>query len=142
MHLVLYEDIKRDPVGTMAGAYGFLGLKDTDFRTDHATEKFHVTGAWRLKLARPGLYRQALRLRMTVRKVPFIDGLLRRTGLIRAVRSRLRRGSERVQDREFQEPVFLPETRARIIESMRDDIDLLENILQRDLTAWKTVEKN
>jgi hypothetical protein len=141
MHLVLYEDIKRDPVDTMAGAYRFLDLEDTDFQTDHATEKFHVTGSWRLKLARPGLYRQALRLRMAVRKIPFIDNLLRRTGFVRAMRNRLRRGSERVHDRDFTEPVFLPETRARIIEAMREDIEVLEGILQRDLTAWKTVEK-
>lgn len=142
VHLILYEDIKARPLETMERAYRFLDLEDTGFRTDNATEKFHVTGSWRLKLANPRLYRQALRLRMLLMKLPLLDRMLRRTGMIRSVRTRLRKGSERVRDRDFEEPVFKPETRAGIIDGMREDIELLEDILQRDLTAWKTVERD
>lgn len=142
MHFVFYEDIKSNPLATMAEAYRFLELDDVDFQTDHATERYHVTGSWRLKLSNPRLYRQALRIRMAIQRVPFMNSLLKRTGLIRVMRNRLRRGAERVGSSEgFQEPVFLPETRARIIEDMMDDINRLEDILQRDLTLWKTVEK-
>ncbi|OPL19847.1 MAG: hypothetical protein AVO35_02415 [Candidatus Aegiribacteria sp. MLS_C] len=141
IHLVLYEDIKEDPLGIMEEAYRFLRLKDTGFRTDHATEKFHVTGSWRLKVANPGLYRQALKVSMALRKLPLLDRMLRRTGMIRSIRNMLRKGSERVRDLNFREPVYLPETRARIIEEMREDIGVLEGILRRDLSSWKTVER-
>lgn len=141
MHLILYEDIKRDPVGTMTAAYRFLELEDTGFQTDHAGEQAHVTGAWKLELANPGLYRQALRLRMALKRVRFADGLLERSGLIRVMRNRLRKGSRRVdRSDDFVEPVFTSEARARIIDEMRDDISRLEDIMERDLTSWKTVE--
>lgn len=139
VHLVLYDDIKSDPLGIMEKAYCFLGLEDTGFRTEHAKEKFHVTGAWRLEVSNPGLYRRALKLRMALKRIPAADRLLVNAGLVDKMRRFLRRGSRRVRDRAFEEPVFRPETRALIIEKMREDIELLEEILQRDLTPWKTV---
>ncbi len=140
MHLILYDDIKRDPAGVMRNAYRFLELKDLNFRTELTQRRDHATGDWSLKLSRPGIYRQALRMRMVLMRIPLVERLLRGSGAIRAMRNFLRKGSERVQgETGFAEPVLLPETRALITRRMEDDILRLQDILQRDLSSWLEV---
>lgn len=137
MHLVLFDDIRSDPQGVATGAYRFLELRDDGFHTDRALERRHATGSWGIQLARPRLYRVAILAWERMKRIPGLNRLLLSSGLPGTIRRRLRRGAQRVEAPASLDAMTLaPETRQRIIETMRTDIELLQEILGRDLTSW------
>lgn len=68
------------------------------------------------------------------RPSPALLGLLRRT-LPQPVRSRIRATLVRANDRPI--PPLAPDTRQRLLDTYRDDTLALEEILGRDLSAWR-----
>ena len=124
VHVILLDDLKRDPAGTYARTLRFLGV-DADFRADFRVH--NVAGPAPDSL----LYRawKASTLRYRIRSaVP-----QRLYSTIREQRRRRlqRRAGHRSCDR------LEPELRRRLQSDFAGEIDRLERLLDRDLAGWR-----
>jgi hypothetical protein len=128
MLILLYDDLERDPLAFMSSIYRFLGVDDA-----FVPRMLHE----RVNVARMPRSPRADRL---ARKA--VTGL-RRHGLDRAVWLAKRSGLPRVSYRVNSRPTALagqeltPERRRRLTGSFAQEIDQLEQLLDRDLGAWR-----
>lgn len=128
LHVILVDDIRRKPGRVLERLYGFLGV-DPDHRPDHLEEAVHT-----------GFLYRSRRLDRMLRIVP---DALRRLGagpLVNVVRaSGLPALVRRLNRRDPREliPPMKEETEARLRDRFREDVESLEAVLKRDLSAWK-----
>lgn len=131
IHLVWFDDIRRDAAGVLRGVHAFLGV-DPDHAPPSLAERVNERLEPRSRLVRDGL--------AAARR------LLQDTAPGRAVRGflwrwfRFHRVAEWVQSlnlRPSSAPPLDPETRARLDALYRDDILELERLTGRDLSAWR-----
>jgi hypothetical protein len=119
IRVYLYEDFVKEPHGLLADLFGFLGV-EPGFLPDMAP-RHNVSG----RVRSAGLQR------WLTRSHPFKEALKRwipeRWG--HAVISR-------VQPFNLVRADMNPETRRRLIDAYRDDIELLQNLIGRDLSHW------
>jgi Sulfotransferase family len=118
VHVVVFDDLVRDPGAAYRAALDFLGVAD-DRRTEFDAK--NVTMSHKSRLAKQviqGLF--ALRQRLPVRKfgIPVIGWL---------VSSNLGAAG-----RVSMDPAF----RAELVEYFRSDVDLLSRLLGRDFSGW------
>jgi hypothetical protein len=119
----LYDDFKANPVWVLQDIFGFLGTDDT-FVPDLSVQ-YNVGGApknraWRAFLLGLGPAASAFK--------PLVPA---------AVRPKMVDMLHRLQRRAFTQPPPLePAARAELIEIYREDILKLQDLLQRDLSAW------
>lgn len=118
LHISLFEDLRDDTLGLMAGIYAFLGVS-TGFIPD-TTHRYNVSGLIRNPLLRI-LWARMSKLRAAVR--PFFSP-----------RARYQVAEWVMQD--TVKPKFSPELRAELNEYYRDEIEQLQDLLQRDLSHW------
>lgn len=119
IRVYLYEDLDRDPEGTLADIFRFLGVDD-GFRATLAT-RHNPSG-------RPRSVR--------------LQRLLTRPHPVKEVAKSLipeewgHRLIARLQSPNLVRPPLSAETRARLIEGYREDIRRLEDLIGRDLSHW------
>lgn len=123
-HIVLDTDLKADPARVMSEAYRFVGV-DADF----------VAPSLHARLNKPSTRRGL------ARGVGRITAPLRKIGMGRALDVAARLGLQRVQDRLDRKPVVVPPIdpgdAARLRAMLLADIEHLEALIGRDLSAWK-----
>jgi hypothetical protein len=120
-HFILYDDFERDPGAVMEGVYSFLGV-DPGFRPDTGT----VHNA-----------HYAPKNERLHRLVMGESGAKKLAKLI--LPSRVRRSaSELIRRRNAQErPSLAPTLHDALLDAYLGDIERLERIIGRDLSAWK-----
>jgi hypothetical protein len=119
----LFEDFKTDPLGVLQDIFRFLDVDETfspDLSIQHMAGGIPRNRVWGVLLT--GLIRAKPVLR------PFIPAPLRQRGL--GYLSNLRR-------RGLSKPPSLePEVRRELLQIYREDILKLQDLIQRDLSAW------
>jgi hypothetical protein len=128
-HLMLFEDIKADPVAFYRGICRFLGI-DSAFVPRIVNERVNP--------------RTVLRSRSLRNLRCAIADFMSRTPVTRKVRAALvRLGAARLSLRLFNlnerpgtVPPMAPETRRRLVEYYREDTEAMGELLQRDLSHW------
>jgi hypothetical protein len=119
----LYEDFRADPAWVLQDIFQFLGVSDT-FAPDLSVQ-YNVGGVpknrvWRVFLQGLGSVAAMFKPLIPVAVRPKTVGML-----------------NRLQGRAFVKPPPLePAARAELIEVYREDVLKLQDLLQRDLSAW------
>ena len=119
--ILLYEDLGSAPTATMADVYAFLGVR-SDFVPD-TTARFNVATVPR-----------SVRFQQFTKGGSAAKSALKRV-LPASVRATLK---QRALDWNATAPEAIdPEIRQRLVALYADDISLLEELIGRDLSAWK-----
>ena len=118
----LQEDLRSDPFSVLRDVFGFLEVDDAF--TPDTTIKYNVSGVPKSK----GLH---LLLRKLRGARPFVEPLLPEKQ-----RQRILRIASAAHNRNLVKPRLTPEVRARLIEGYREDTLRLQDLIQRDLSAW------
>ncbi len=116
----LMEDLKADPAGLMRNIYRFLDVDD-NFVPD-VTRRFNVSAGNTRNVALHNFLHKPNPVKSLAR--PFIPQRFRR---------QVKMG---LQKRNRAAPQILPETREQLTAVFRSDILQLQELLQRDLSAW------
>ena len=120
LKIYLYEDLRDDPRGTLRDLYRFLKVDD-GFVPD-VSERSNVSGVPKSRLLastlkRPNPLREALK--------PLLP---------KAARRRL---SKRLRNLNLSPaPPMPPDARRRLVESYREDVMWVQDLIGRDLSAW------
>lgn len=124
LRIYLYEDLRDRPLQTLADAYGFLGV-DARFRPDISV-RHNVA-------SRP----VSLRMQRVLARPPAsLSAIVRATSSF-AVRASLSRRLQRMNS--VVPPGLDPGLRTWLLPEFLDDIGQLEELLGRDLSAWREV---
>ena len=113
----LFEDLVRDPDGTMGAIFTFLGVEPVHLRS---VDQYNASG-----VPRSPLLAAALRSRRWIGPP-----------LKKVLPERLRPAVERFVQRGLDRPSLAPEHRARLVDTYGDDVHLLERLIGRDLSSW------
>lgn len=115
----LYEDLSKNPISVLQDVFCFLGVDET-FVPDISV-RHNISGMPKNKiihsfLARPNLIKTALR--------PLLPTSLRK------------QLAKDLRDKNFSKPTLSSEMRSQLIDIFREDILQLQDLIQRDLSAW------
>jgi hypothetical protein len=113
----LFEDLFRDPDGTMAAIFTFVGVDPVPLRS---VDQYNASGVPRGRLL-AAVLRSRRWLGPPAKKV---------------LPERLRPAVERFVQRGLDRPTLAPEHRARLVDTYGEDIRLLERLTGRDLSPW------
>ena len=120
VRVYLYEDLKEDPAGLMRGIFRFLGVDDS-FAPD--TSRRHNPSGVPKSRALQALLKRPNPLSATLK--PLLPKGLRR------------RLTEGLQERNLSKaPPLDPEVRRRLVETYREDVLRLQDLIGRDLSGW------
>ena len=126
IRVYLSEELSADPVGMTQDVFGFLGVDDTFAPT--VSTKYNVAGIPKNKALHAFLVGQ----HPARRALRFL-----KTYLPAGLRLRVAEQHARLRSRNFVEPPQLaPEVRRHLVGVYREDILRLQDLLQRDLSAW------
>ena len=122
VHVILYDDLCRDPAGVSAGALRFLGVEPSSAT---ALRVVNASGQPRVR-----------RLPLAMRRVP---GLMALGRLVVPPRQRLAvwRRLRTLNTRTTPRAPLAPDLGARLRAELRPEVDRLEELLGRDLTKWR-----
>ncbi|MEW9857042.1 sulfotransferase family protein [Novosphingobium sp. M1R2S20] len=116
--VLLFEDVKRDPIGTVSRVCDHLGLPV------HYSEEIGDT-------PRNDSSEQFLPLRVRTALAPLKEA-------VRPLRGNaMFEGMRRVLAREIRYPPLSPSLRSRLTDFYADDVAELENLIGRDLSTWR-----
>jgi hypothetical protein len=119
----LYEDFRADPTGVLQDIFGFLGVSDTfvpDLSGNHNVGGAPKNRVWHLFLLGLGPVASLFKPIIPTAVHPEVAAVI-----------------NRLQRRAFVKPPPLePAARADLISIYREDILKLQDLLQRDLSAW------
>ena len=129
VHVVLYDDILRDPTGVMRTAQEFLGVQfDEELHLSHANQ---------------GRVVRNLRLQALIRQPPPKVRSVAHALLSRALRARIGRrmlrGLQAVNVRNVKPTPMSDHLRAQLTDRFRPEVESLSKILGRDLSEWLKV---
>lgn len=118
VHVMLYDDLQADPLKLMQDAYRFLGV-DPTFVPDLS-----------LRFQQSGIPKHPWVERLLSAPIP-----LKKT-LRTVLPPRFYRLKQDLQKRNLVRPPLPPEVRRRLLACFRDDVLHLQDLLNRDLSAW------
>lgn len=121
VHVALHEDLVADPLTVLAAMFSFVGV-DPGFVPD-MTARLNRTGQIRNPVLR-GVWTRTVGIRTALR--PHLPASLRRSV-----------GRTFLTD--LDRPDVDPMLRQRLLDVLVDDITALEQLIGRDLSAWKVV---
>jgi hypothetical protein len=128
-HLMLFDDIKTDPVAFYRGICEFLEI-DSSFVPQTVSQRVNPRMVLRSRVLR--------NLRCTIGDFMAATAATRkiRAGLARLGGARLAMKLIRLNEKPGLVPPMAPETRRRLVEFFRKDNEALEELLNRDLSHW------
>lgn len=135
-HIILFDDLTRDPQGTYRQLCRFLGIEpwaDTDFKPQRINKTIRIGWLQRLLKRPPKAIRTALageQFHKREKKVgstetPALAAIFR-------IRKRLLEWNKVPAKRQPLDPAV----RQHIIDRLRDDVILLSRVIDRDLSHW------
>jgi len=124
VHVIVFDDFKADPARVYRETLAFLGV-DPDFVPEFEVHNAAspVRDSWPRRLWKTGSWRY--RVRAVLPRAVY-EGLRRRR----------RDAQARIAKHRPRAPLD-PNLRARLAEQFSDEIDQLEDLLERDLSAWR-----
>ncbi|MCA9915362.1 MAG: sulfotransferase domain-containing protein [Anaerolineae bacterium] len=125
MHIILFDDFKRDTAGAYRDTLRFLGVDETfqpNFEKVNANKIPRMSAINRLTNQPPTWY-------ATTRNI------LRRT-IPQSVRDQFNATLHSINTREVNRPPMQPQTKRQLQDDFREDIDALGDLLGRDLSHW------
>lgn len=136
MHFVVLDDLKNDPISVLSGIFEFLGV-DENVEID-TSRKYNVSTVDEFSyfkvLLRRSKHLRSLRASKTLRWVAskimprsIIDWMLWRKSTSKSIKNQVE---------------MPPDVRKKLINYYEGDIDGLENLMSRDLSSWKQVDKS
>jgi hypothetical protein len=128
IHVVFHEDIKRDPDAVLRDLFSFLGVA-ADFRPAKTGEKVNAAKTTRF----PALQTLGNASYNLLKKTPVVSSVVGSRAFEKAVLGIY----ERVNRKPLSYAPISPETRKRLTEYYRPDVEKLEALLGRDLGSWK-----
>jgi len=122
--VILFDDLKSDPAGVYREVLEFLGA-DPDFKPDFSVHNAAApaTDSWLRRLWKTGTWRYRVRALLPQ---ALYSRLRRRRG------ARMARAAARAPRAALD-----PALRARLIETFLPEVEALEKLLKRDLSAWR-----
>lgn len=123
VHVIIFDDFKADTAAAVRDTFRFLNVDDA----------FQPT----LEVVNPA---KVARLRAIQRVLQSPPGWVRRSVrsvLPRPTRKRIYRGVSRLNARPQSREPLAPELRGQLVAELTPEIDRLETMLGRDLSAWK-----
>ena len=135
-HIVLFDDLARDPQGTYRDMCRFLGIEPwaaTDFKPQRTNKSIRIGWLQRLLKRPPKAVRSALageKFHTREKKVGSTQGPA--LSAIFRVRKRLLRWNKIPAKRQPIDPAV----RQQIIDCLREDVILLSRTIDRDLSHW------
>lgn len=122
IRVVLFEDLKKDPVGVTQTLYAFLGV-DPTFVPD--TSEQHNVGGVPKNMALQRTVTQIRRSRLRKLIVDYVP-------------ESWRNAYTRLHKNNLQKAPPMPQDAARLLSDLyREDVQALQALLQRDLSIWK-----
>jgi hypothetical protein len=122
VHVMLFDDLRRDGAGQMRGTLEFLGVDASLAEAPPTVNENKRVRSSRLQ-----------RWIFTPKLVPLpLAHFLRRFELVRAVRTRMLEMNSEVQPRTPMDPVL----RRQLLDEFRPEIEKLGKLLDRDLSGW------
>lgn len=128
VHIVLYEDFRRNPRDVIRQACEFLEV-DTSYKPADTRARYNVSGFPRFR-ALNNIFLMKNIVQRTARKV----------GSAILTEDRWAKFRDSVRAKLFVKSPMIPETRAHLQQVFREDILRLQDLLQRDLGHWLKVE--
>jgi len=135
--ILIYEDIKKDPVGFVQKIYTFLGVNSNFVPEDVYKKKNYTVGN---KMLFPSVGRFFAFLRESIRRNKKIYGFLKRKGggriaeLILSLNARKKYFSS---SKPLKKPFLNKKIRNKLASFYKEDIDNLEKLISRELDFWK-----
>lgn len=128
IHIIFYDDLRADNRAFLQDVQDFLGV--SPMIPANLDDASNITGVPRFRL----LNRMISWVRYPLRKYnpPVLMRLVRGTGLAR-LQERIRLANTRPFD---EKPTLSPETRMHLAAYFREDVEALEKMTGRDLSAW------
>ncbi|ARA92987.1 hypothetical protein AWN76_007330 [Rhodothermaceae bacterium RA] len=123
LSIYLFEDLQQDPLGTVRSIFERIGV-DAGFEPD-VSQRYNPTGIPRSR-----------RLQRLIQTPDHPLRRLSRRILPESVRDRWLNA---VKHRNLDKPPLAPEVRADLVQRYREDLLRLQDLLDRDLSAWLTV---
>ena len=123
VHVIIFDDFRADTAAAVRDTFRFLQVDDA----------FQPS----LEIVNPA---KVARLRVVQRLLSSPPGWLRRgvrSVMPRPTRKRIYRGVSRLNARAQAREPMAPELRARLVVELTPQIEQLETMLGRDLSAWK-----
>jgi hypothetical protein len=121
----LYDDLKKDSLGLVRNIYEFLGV-DPSFIPYNISTKYNVSGLPKFKLLESFLLKYNHPLKKLLRPL-FLNtiGIENTENLV-----------NHLKNKNLRKTKIKPTTREYLIKLYRDDILMLEKLINRDLSAW------
>lgn len=126
VHLILFDDLAATPQAVYEDALRFLAVPSDGRQHFPRVNEAHQSRSTGLETLR----RKVDRVLVTT---PALAGLLRRLAPLRPLSRALRR----LNEQKVEKPVLTETFRRQLTEHFRDDVEILERLLERDLSAWK-----
>jgi hypothetical protein len=124
VHIIMYDDLEKDPTGVVNGVFDFLHVAALPELGE--VKKRNQSGEMKIKWFK--------RL-MSNRKNPILNGI--RKLMSKSTRKRVRNFMKNLLLRHNLKQVDMaPETRQKLIEMYRTDINELSNLIDKDLSGW------
>ncbi len=124
VHVVLTDELKKNPQDTLKGVYEFLEVA-TDFQTTQTRKQYNISGFPRFKTFN-NFFLMKNAFQRTVRAV----------GSFLLTADRYAKFRDAIRAKFFIRVDMKPETRAYLQNEFRDDILKLQDLLQKDLSGW------
>jgi len=140
LHVVFYEDIKQEPYETVRGLYRFIGVENKEFSPSTLTGRRNQTGDRIVNIRHKRTWGILVSARAMLSKLPGIEAHLVRSGVVSKVKNLIRASDNTVILKTPKSPKNMTASdRKMVIEDLIGDINLLESLTSRDLTAWKSL---
>ena len=120
MHIILYDDYKKNPQQTLTDTFAFLGV-DTSFTVDFS-EKHNVSGVPKNRVVNKFIHNKTIK-QVTRTLVPL------------SIRSSVKKAINSANLKKAEPLTKADET--RLYTYFKEDVEQLEQLIGKDLTAWK-----
>ena len=136
----IYEDLTSNPVETVQDLYKFIGLRDATYVPTAATKRFNQTGGRVVKIKNKFVWQHLLKARTVLHRAPRIEKYIKNTGIIFDVKKKLTSiESPTTGTVDHKSRATMPnEDKQYLLDQLSDDISSLEDMLDRQLTTWKS----
>ena len=128
IHVLLHDDIRADDRAALREVYSFLGV-DPEFEAPSTERQVNPAKATRF----PALQRTGQLVYSTLQKIPLASTVINSRPFEKVVLSLY----QRVNQRPMQYPPIDEDTRRRLAGGYLRDLEQLERLIGRDLSAWK-----
>ena len=137
--VIFYEDIQLDPLATVQDLYQFIGVKNIDFSPSTVNSRRNQTGDRIIRIRHQRTWRMLVSARNILSKQSGIEAQLVQSGIVSKVKQLVRRSDSTVILKEPRSgrKIITARERQMVVDDLVDDINLVESLTGRDLSAWR-----